>query len=130
MTFVCGWLINPDMPDWLKPKTSKVIIKPNYAWQKPSSTVEVHIANACGPRIPGKTLQWMKTYALQNQCNFLCNEPEREGKMYTGKPRKFGVGSDEFVADVAAWVEAGHEFYIGPSQSRLVVGDKIFMHKS
>lgn len=120
MTFVCGWMMNPDLPDWIKPNKSKVILKPHYVWERPSSKIDVLLAYAVGPRIPGKSKHWLKGYATENNCNILCNEPIREGKAYTGEMLTFGIGSPSFETEVRAWASQGHEFYIARSSAQLI----------
>ena len=38
-TFMCQWLLNPNMPEWLKPSRSKVILKGKQVWERPSSDI-------------------------------------------------------------------------------------------
>ncbi|MEP5766260.1 MAG: hypothetical protein ABJ308_16800 [Halieaceae bacterium] len=112
------------MPDRLQPNIAKVIIKPGAIWERPSLNIPVHVATAVGPRIPGKTIQWMRAYAREENCQFICHEHVREGKTYTGVLKRFGIGSPEFEQDVANWSAAGHAFYVTHSKSKLIVSDK------
>lgn len=100
------------MPDWLNPKISKVIVRADFVWELPASMIPIHIANAIGPKIPGRTRQWLTDFAATKRCNFLCNEPVREGKQYTGDMRRYGIGAPDFVKQVRQWVAAEYEFLV------------------
>ena len=128
ISYICGWLMSPELPDWLQPSVSKVILKPNMVWERPSSNINVHIAIAVGHRIPGKTLQWLKRYSEQTGCNFICNVPVRENKEYTGEMTKFGIGPPAFVEAVEEWSMSGYEWYIMPGSTALLVGDQFYRH--
>ncbi|MEP5766261.1 MAG: hypothetical protein ABJ308_16805 [Halieaceae bacterium] len=124
--FRCGWLLNDSMPDWMKPNVARVIIKPGAIWERPGSRVRVNLATAVGPRIPGKTIQWLRNYARNERCDFLCHEHVREGKTYTGALSYFGAGSPEFEQEVENWKASGYDFTVTASNSTMVIGDKFF----
>lgn len=125
--FACGWLLDQTMPDWLRPDRSKVIIKPNFVWERVTDTINVHVATAAAPRIPGKTKRFLREFALKNRCNFLCTEPVKRDREYVGEKRVLGLGTPEFEAEVEAWQNAGHPFYIKDSESNLLVGGRMLL---
>ncbi len=113
--FKCHWLTDPDLPNWLTPKNSKVILKANFVWKRPSSDIPVTIAITVGPRVPGKTRQWLSSYAESSRRNILCMEPIRVGKRFTGDRHTFGIGSPSFVKEVKHWNDNGYELLVRPA---------------
>jgi hypothetical protein len=108
--FNCYWLANNELPGWMNPESAKVILKPNFMWERPSSNIPVYLANAVGPKIPGKTRNWLLGFTAEKGINILCSEPLREAKQYTGQQHHFGIGTVEFTAEVDKWREAGYPF--------------------
>ena len=63
-TYQCGWMSNIDIPDWLKPDQSNVII--NYAIIEGVPFIRLIEA---GQTLSSKALSWVLKYALSQQLN-------------------------------------------------------------
>ena len=118
-TFHCDWLKNQNLPDWLIPSRSKVILfKGYFRWQRPSSSVLVKMMFVAGPKMPGRTQHWLNEYARENNFNYVCFEPKRENKIYTGELGYFGIGATGFVQEVEDWAANGYEMVIFTEESK------------
>ncbi|MBO6658789.1 MAG: hypothetical protein JJ934_17990 [Pseudomonadales bacterium] len=110
--FKCQWLLDPNMPEWMKPSRSKVILKGKQIWERPSADVPAIVASSVGPKIPGKTKNWLLSYAEQTGEVILCIEPVREKKKYTLEQRKYAIGDPGYVDEVRQCVEEDREILI------------------
>jgi hypothetical protein len=64
-TFKCMWLINDDIPEWLKPNLSKVIIVQRNN-EKVGDYIEVY---ETGQKIDSTVLSWFFEYHLSTKTN-------------------------------------------------------------
>jgi len=80
--FECGWLSNPNYPEWAKPNLSNVI----FAQSKIDSHEYVYAIES-GGKMDIRTLSWAVAYMAWNKINFAWQ--------YDGGWN--AIGSDEFV---------------------------------
>lgn len=111
-TFKCHWLLDSSLPSWLRPSKSKVILKPDFLWNRPSSDLPVYIALSAGPKIPGKTKSWLRSFAMQRGLSIICIEPVREGKKYVNGQHTYGIGSPDFEKEIDYFLENEYEILI------------------
>lgn len=103
--FACGWVIaNSPLPDWMKPSEARAMVLFNHQqWRgRP-----VDLVLPVGPRVPGRTLSWMKSFAGRTGRMLLIGEAVREGKAYTGQVEVEAYGPPEFLADMTAMSRNG-----------------------
>lgn len=100
------------MPNWLNPKRSKIILKANYKWVRPSDEVPVFLGVSVGPKVPGKTKSWLQSFAIERGVSIICIEPVREGKDYGEAQRTFGIGNQQFVDEVKQFVDNEYRILI------------------
>lgn len=81
VTYNCAWLIDPEIPEWLKPSTSKVIL----SW-KNSPFGDFLEAKECGEKMDATVLNWIYIYAGQNNFNLAI---EVAGSWYFRGPPEF-----------------------------------------
>jgi hypothetical protein len=62
--YKCGWIGNIDLPDWLKPNQSNVIV--NYATIEDVTFIRLI---ETGQTLSSKALTWVLKYALSHQIN-------------------------------------------------------------
>lgn len=80
--FKCGWLIEPNFPEWLKPNLSNVI----FVFDKIDSHNFIYAIES-GAKMDAQTLSWAVAYMSINKYNFAWQ--------YDGGWS--AIGSDEFV---------------------------------
>lgn len=66
VVYKCGWLTNLDIPEWLKPELSNVIIEE----RKTEGHLYLMLREA-GATMSGKALNWFIQYVINNQLNAL-----------------------------------------------------------
>lgn len=80
-TYRCVWLIDPDIPEWLKPSTAKVIL----SWKGWSGGDYLEVKE-CGEKIDSTILNWVYIFAGQNNINLAI---EVCGRWYFRGPQEF-----------------------------------------
>jgi hypothetical protein len=81
--FKCGWLLDPRIPEWLKPELSNVIIAYPAIGDIPYMSVL-----ESGENISASTLSWIILFALENSYNLL----------YEVNGGQNVIGSPEFIS--------------------------------
>ena len=90
VNFVCGWkMAGSPLPDWLRPSNAKVIVLPaQSAWRgRP-----VDIAVPVGKRIPTRSLNWLQSFAQEQNRMLLYSEQIEENGIFTNKQRVIAYG--------------------------------------
>jgi uncharacterized cysteine cluster protein YcgN (CxxCxxCC family) len=64
VSYKCGWLVNVDIPEWLKPDAVNVIID----YRTIESYQYINLIEA-GATVSAKVLNWFIQFALNNQLN-------------------------------------------------------------
>ena len=64
VTYKCEWLVNPNIPEWLKPDAVNVIIDQREI----EGQTYLNLREA-GATVSSKVLNWFIQYVLQNQLN-------------------------------------------------------------
>jgi hypothetical protein len=85
ITYKCGWLTNLDIPEWLKPEATNVII--DFRNIKGHSYINLIEA---GSVVSSKILNWFIQYALNNKLNAVWSV--EGGKNY--------IGTEDFIKTV------------------------------
>lgn len=65
-SFECMWIINPDMPAWLKPDLADVVVT-----RHEKSGISYWCVTECGKTIQSNVLSWFFTYANRNLINLV-----------------------------------------------------------
>jgi len=86
--FVCAWLEDDsNLPDWMRPDLAGVIVSMQWQWQCWTAIRAV----ARGTTIPGKSAQWLKTYARKTATPLVLQEfVESDGKIVGERVQAFG----------------------------------------
>lgn len=79
--YLCHWLENQDIPEWMKPSLSKVIIT-NRKW---SGGTFLHIKE-CGQKMDSTVLNWIYMYVSEKNINMAI---EVGGALYFKGPEGF-----------------------------------------
>lgn len=80
-TYRCAWLIDPEVPEWMKPSTAKVIL----SWKGWSGGDYLEVKE-CGEKIDSTVLNWVYIFAGQNNINLAI---EVSGSWYFRGPQDF-----------------------------------------
>lgn len=75
--YVCAWLQDDSIPDWMKPNLSNVII--TVKKHPADSTLIYHEITPAGEQIPPATLDWLIEWSSQQNKNILYR---KDGKVY------------------------------------------------
>lgn len=81
-TFVCEWLVNPDVPEWMKPNVMDVIIA-----KKEKNGVPYWQISEAGSKLKIEVLSWLMMHCLKNSINFA----------YSIGTGSYRFGSQEFL---------------------------------
>ena len=81
VNYKCAWLSNNEIPDWLKPNLSNVIINYNTI----DGIAYIKLVEA-GQTLPSKVLSWMLKYAIAQRLNIA----------WTIDEELYWIGSPEF----------------------------------
>jgi len=79
--YYCEWLVNEELPSWLKPSMSKVIVT-KLNWSK-GEYIKV---KECGEKIDSSVLNWIYLYTQNNNINLAI---EVGGSWYFSGPEGF-----------------------------------------
>lgn len=85
MSYKCGWLTNLDIPEWLKPSATNVIVD----YREIEGHSYINLVEA-GSTVSAKVLNWFILFALNNQLNAIWQVEGGENL----------IGSEEFVKAV------------------------------
>lgn len=88
--YTCEWLDNPDLPEWMKPNLSNVIITRKTTPDDKLTYCEVV---ETGRLIESTTLNWIIHWALQNKVNIVY---EVQGQMYKLGNAEFTTRIDKY----------------------------------
>lgn len=66
--YKCEWLRNPDIPEWMKPNLSKVLITKKYNKEKGN---EFLFVKEMGEKIDSTVLNWLFQYFLKKEISIL-----------------------------------------------------------
>ena len=96
--FICGWVVEDSpLPDWMKPNDAGVIvIFDKFRF----SGVPVDLAVPTGKKIPHRSLDWLKRFALQYGRPLVYFENTKLKGKYTGESVLFAHGPPQFQAYV------------------------------
>ncbi len=81
MDYKCLWLVDKEIPEWLKPARSKVIM----SWKNWSNGEYLEVKE-CGEKMDSTVLNWIYIYAGQNDFNLAI---EVAGSWYFRGPTEF-----------------------------------------
>lgn len=81
VNYTCMWLNNMEIPEWLKPSVSKVIM----SWKRYSGGNYLEVKE-CGEKMDSTVLNWIYIYAGQNNFNLAI---EVAGSWYFRGPPEF-----------------------------------------
>ena len=84
-SYKCVWLVNADIPEWMKPNISNAIL--DFRKINEIEYIELHQA---GASLDAKVLSWFITYATNNKYNFA----------WTIDNGKHWIGSFEFLEEM------------------------------
>jgi hypothetical protein len=81
-SFNCEWLLNPNIPEWMKPNVCNAILREVVI----GDVKYWHLIEA-GQRLDARVLAWIVTYCLQSQINLMF---EVDGGSYK-------IGASDFI---------------------------------
>jgi hypothetical protein len=64
-SYRCIWLIDNEIPEWMKPEKSKVILTAR-SWGENNSKIFLE-ASECGEKIDSSVLNWLFSYFLRTE---------------------------------------------------------------
>lgn len=67
-SYQCEWLVNDDVPEWLKPSMSNVLIS-----KRKSGDTEYWRVSEAGAKITVEALSWVFMHCLSKNVNFIYN---------------------------------------------------------
>lgn len=66
INYKCGWLSNPDIPEWMKPDSANCIV----SYKNDNGIIFMELTEA-GQTLRSDVLSWTIQYALSNNINFV-----------------------------------------------------------
>ena len=63
-SFDCNWLLDENIPDWMQPNQSRVILQ----WRTIDGKTYLEMNEACD-KVSSDVLSWVMQYAIQNKLN-------------------------------------------------------------
>ena len=107
-TFFCSWTEDNDMPDWMKPNSSKAIVmRQTLDW----NGRKLDLAVPVGAAIPEKTLKWLTNYARTNKRPLVYAEHYEENGILTGDRDIKVFAPDPVREKLLDWFDAGNKFW-------------------
>lgn len=106
--FMCGWIMEMSpLPDWMRPDLAKVILLPGVrVWRG----LPVDLAVPVGRKIPGKALNWLKTFAAQRGRPLIYTEQPSKERMER-EQTVMGFGTPEFMRDIQTILQQGKKLW-------------------
>ncbi len=93
--FKCGWLLDPDMPEHMRPDKSGAIILTGRFW----NGRKVIRAVPAGEKIPAETLEWLMALSREQNVPLTFTERICENGKFIGRKR-IGYGPPSFIEAV------------------------------
>lgn len=82
-TFECQWLVNAEIPEWMKPDMCNAIV-----FKTKTQDIVHWVLQEAGEKIRPEVLNWMITFCFNNNINLL----------YSVAGSKYRIGSTEFTS--------------------------------
>ncbi len=104
-TFKCGWIVDDSpLPDWMKPNDARVIVVfDKYIW----NDQQVDAVISMEENIPRATLDWLKSYALQQERRLLITEMVVAKGDISPRTKITVIGSDAFRKGIGDLIKSG-----------------------
>ncbi len=109
INFECGWKKeNSPLPDWMRPDEARMMFLPAMrSWQG----APVDVAVPVGKRIPPRTLNWLKDFALKQSRPLIYLEQVLDENGFQKQSQVVAFGPPAFQQEIARLQEAGEKIW-------------------